>query len=421
MKPWFAALVVVTILGQAVFNGGRVALSWRVLDFGGSAATVGWFTAAFSLVPLLIALPAGRLVDGRRAPEVMQAGLIATVAAAALMALSPGLELLLIGYVLLGFAHMTSLIAAQGMVSHLRSGARGLDSLFAYFTLGISVGQFVGILVAGALAAQPLAGRASATTPALWALAAIGLVALVVGWPVAIAYRRLLAAAQAQLMSHGAGSAERPGHGVAQPQLDEARAGVLATIRRPGMSAAMAVSISVIVAIDLMTAYVPVLGRELSLSVGAVTAILGARSGMAIVSRALMPTILKYTNRERVLLICTAAGVVPLAVMPWLLQWWLLAVASGVCGFVWGFVMPMSMTWVSTLSDVSVRAQALSVRLLGNRLAQVAIPPVAGLVATAAGAGSVFVIAAMLIAVATFMAMVALGDGGAATAQAAGR
>ena len=206
MKPWFAALVVVTMLGQAVFNGGRVALSWRVLDFGGSAATVGWFTTAFSLVPLLIALPAGRLVDGRRAPEVMQAGLIATVAAAALMAISPGLELLLIGYVLLGFAHMTSLIAAQGMVSHLRSGARGLDSLFAYFTLGISVGQFVGILVAGALAAQPLAGRASATTPAL--LAAIGLVALVVGWPVAIAYRRLLAAAQAQLMSHGAGSAE---------------------------------------------------------------------------------------------------------------------------------------------------------------------------------------------------------------------
>ena len=134
-----------------------------------------------------------------------------------------------------------------------------------------------------------------------------------------------------------------------------------------------------------------------------------------------MPTILKYTNRERVLLICTAAGVVPMAVMPWLNQWWLLAVASGVCGFVWGFVMPMSMTWVSTLSDVSVRAQALSVRLLGNRLAQVAIPPVAGLVATAAGAGSVFVIAAMLIAVATFMAMVALGDGGAATAQAAGR
>ena len=70
MRRWFGALVAVTVLGQAVFNGGRVLLSWRVLDFGGDAATIGWFTAAFSLVPLLIAMPAGRLVDSSRAPRL---------------------------------------------------------------------------------------------------------------------------------------------------------------------------------------------------------------------------------------------------------------------------------------------------------------------------------------------------------------
>ena len=138
MRRWFGLLVLITVLGQAVFNGGRVLLSWRVLDFGGSAATVGWFTAAFSLVPLIIALPAGKLVDSHRATEVMYSGLVATVIAAAVMALSPNLPSLLLGYVALGFAHMTTLIAAQGMVSHLRGGVAGLDSLFAYFTLGIS-------------------------------------------------------------------------------------------------------------------------------------------------------------------------------------------------------------------------------------------------------------------------------------------
>ena len=74
-------LVAVTVVGQAVFNGGRVLLSYRVLGFGGDAVTVGVFTAAFSLVPLLIALRAGRLVDDGHAPAVMRAGLIATVAA----------------------------------------------------------------------------------------------------------------------------------------------------------------------------------------------------------------------------------------------------------------------------------------------------------------------------------------------------
>ena len=53
-----ASPVAVTVVGQSVFNGGRVLLSYRVLDFGGDAVTIGAFTAAFSFVPLLIALRA---------------------------------------------------------------------------------------------------------------------------------------------------------------------------------------------------------------------------------------------------------------------------------------------------------------------------------------------------------------------------
>lgn len=409
MRRWFGLLVLITVLGQAVFNGGRVLLSWRVLDFGGSAATVGWFTAAFSLVPLIIALPAGKLVDSHRATEVMYSGLVATVIAAAVMALSPNLPILLLGYVALGFAHMTTLIAAQGMVSHLRGGVAGLDSLFAYFTLGISVGQFLGIVGAGLLTPNHDGSAMTATTSALWAMTGIGAVALVIGWPVATAYRRHEANATAEVQA--ASSTEySPASTVSdRSRMEERRpaqaeasgASVLSILRIDGMSSAMAVSIAVIVAIDLLTAYVPVLGRELGFSVAEVTAILGARSGLAIISRALMPTVLRRANRNRVLIIAVCAGVLPLLAMPWLQSAWLMVIAVGICGLAWGFVMPMSMTWVSSLVDAEVRAQALSIRLMGNRLAQVILPPVAGLGATAMGAGSVFLGAGALMGVAS--------------------
>ncbi|MFC3849561.1 MFS transporter [Corynebacterium hansenii] len=379
MKRWFAMLVAVTVVGQAVFNGGRVLLSYRVLDFGGDAVMIGAFTAAFSLVPLLIALRAGRLVDDGHAPAVMRAGLIATVAATALMAWSEGLGLLLVGYVALGFAHMTSLIAAQGMVSKLRGTTSGLDSLFAYFTLGISVGQLLGIALSGWIAAGGQGDGRVNTTPALLGLTALGAVALVAGWPVASAFRRLVPAV------------EQPAEGA------PAHYPVRRMLGLPGMPAAMGASVAVIVAIDLMTAYMPVLGHEIGLSVGEVTMILGARSGMGVVSRALMPWALAHVDRDRVLVAMIAAGAVPLVATPWLNGAWMLAIATGICGFAWGFVMPMTMTWVSSLVPPADKAMALSVRLMGNRLAQVALPAGAGALASATGVATVFVLSGLML------------------------
>lgn len=387
VKRWFAMLVAVTVMGQAVFNGGRVLLSYRVLDFGGDAVTIGIFTAAFSLVPLLIAVRAGRLVDDGHAAAVMRAGLVATVAATAVMAASGGLATLLVGYVALGFAHMTTLIAAQGMVSRLRGTTSGLDSLFAYFTLGISVGQLGGILFSGWIAAGGQdAGRVD-TTPALVGMTVIGACALVAGWPIAGAFRRLLPgdAAGGRTAAGGAG-------GGAPEHLP-----VTKMLALKGMPAAMGASIAVIVAIDLLTAYMPVLGHELGLSVGEVTLILAARAGMAVVSRALMPWALARANRDRLLVTMIAAGALPLVLTPWLHHAWLLALVTGICGFAWGFVMPMTMTWVSSLVPPADKAMALSVRLMGNRLAQVILPAGAGALAASAGVAPVFVVAGAVL------------------------
>lgn len=409
MKRWFALLVAVTVLGQGIFTGGRVLLSYRVLDMGGDAVTVGMLTAAFSLVPLLIALRAGRLVDDGSAPAVMRAGLVATVAATAVMAWSQGLPTLAVGYIALGFAHMTTLVAAQGMVSHLRGSTKALDSLFAYFTLGISVGQLLGIVFSGWIASMgqrdaaggvggvgggggevggggvgggvPEALVSVDTTPALIGLTVLGVVTLVLGWPVAGRYRDLLA---------------EPRNATGGPV---AHIPVTRMLTLPGMPAAMAASISVIVAIDLITAYMPVLGAEIGLSVGEVTAILAARSGAAVLARAVMPIVLRTADRDRVLVFALAAGAVPLLAVPWLESAWMLFAAMAVCGVAWGFVMPMTMTWVSSLVPSADKAMALSVRLMGNRLAQVVLPAAAGAMAMATGVAAVFAVSGAVLGV----------------------
>ncbi len=406
-RKWFVMLVVLCVATQAIFNGGRVLLSYRVLAFGGDATMVGLFTAAFSLVPLLIAVPAGRLVDDGSAPGVMRAGLVATLASATLMALSPNLAVLLVGYVLMGFAHMVTLIAAQGMVASLRGSTSALDSLFAYFTLGISAGQFAGILFSGWIASMGQGSGHVDTTPALWALTALAVPALVVGWFHAGRFALLcdadgIASPAADPAGRGEGSAAG-GADATGPDAGRGGRGHDAPwtiLARRGMPQAMLASVSVIVAIDLLTAYMPVVGHEMGMSVGEVTVVLSARSGLAMVSRAIMPTLLRRGRRNTVMIAAVVVGAAPLLVMPWLGAVWTMAVATGICGFAWGLVMPMTMTWVSQLARERDRAMALSVRLMGNRLAQVVVPPAAGAVAAGSGAATVFLVAGAIMAAA---------------------
>ena len=139
--------------------------------------------------------------------------------------------------------------------------------------------------------------------------------------------------------------------------------------------------------------------------------ILAARSGLAVVSRALMPWALARVDRDRVLVAMIAAGAVPLLVTPMLGEAWMLAVATGICGFAWGFVMPMTMTWVSSLVPDTDKAIALSVRLMGNRLAQVALPAAAGALAASAGVATVFVISGAVLGASAVAAGKSLGGG----------
>lgn len=67
----------------------------------------------------------------------------------------------------------------------------------------------------------------------------------------------------------------------------------------------------------------------------------------------------------------SAAAGICVILIPVLTQTWSLAILLAIAGFCFGLTQPLTMTWVSTLSDPANRAAVLSIRLAGNRLSQV--------------------------------------------------
>ena len=81
-----ALIVVATVLAHAAFTGGRLAISLTALAMGASPLTVGILVSLVAALPMVLAVPAGRLVDriGVRYP------IIAAVAFIGLAVVVPG-------------------------------------------------------------------------------------------------------------------------------------------------------------------------------------------------------------------------------------------------------------------------------------------------------------------------------------------
>lgn len=375
-RHWLLYLCLSTALLHAAFQSIRVLVSYRILALGGDAATIGAVTALYALVPLVAAVLMGRAVDRGHATAVLRSGIVVTTVGAGSIALSSGLIVLALGNIVLGLGQLLVTVSGQAFVSIL-SPPGELDRGFAGITLGVSVGQAVGVPVAGAIAATSGDGNGSVeTTGALLVMTVVSLLAL----PLVLGLR------------------EPPGSG--RTAEDGAPQSILSMLATKGMKPAMLSSLVVLASVDLVVAYLPLLGEQFGFGVLLVTILLTARTVASIVARALLPWALRHIPRTWLLVSATAGTVVPVALIPLVPHPWVIGALLAVCGMFWGVGQPLTMTWVVGLVAPSDRASALAVRLTGNRLGQVAVPLAAGAVAGIAGVASVFWVTAILLSVA---------------------
>ena len=375
-RAWFPGLVFHTVIAQATYNGVRVLISYRTLELGGSGFVLGLMTACYSLVPLFLALFIGRLVDRGYATAVLWVGTALSILPVALAAVSPNLVVLLIATMSLGLGQMLATVASQALIPQSFPASK-MTAKFGHLTLGVSIGQTIGLPLAG-MVADATSGDA-AITNALWFMTAISALTLV---------------AAVVVMFRG-----RTPH-VSRAEAAEGAQTPWTLLSLRGMKPAIFSSMATLAAVDLMTAYLPLIGQQNGLSVTTVTWLLTMRTLASVISRLFIGRLTSRWRNLSLLWTASALAGVSVVLIPVLSQPWMLGVLLTVAGFCFGLTQPLTMSWVSTLADPANRAAVLSIRLAGNRLSQVAIPSAASALTIIAGSGIVFTIAGALLVLA---------------------
>jgi MFS family permease len=285
------------------------------------------------------------------------------------------MPVLLLLFAALGLGHLTMVVAFQGLVAR-GSDERSYDRRFAHLALSASFGQLVGPAVGGIVAGGGSTAEVSAAI-------LVGVVFTAIGVP-CIALLRPPAFARAG----------RPGRGGSGGQV-----GIVDLLRTPGILRAILVSTTVLSAIDVIVAYLPALGEERLWTPAFVGALLAVRAGASMASRIFLGAWADRFGRRALLAGSMSVAAASLVAMPFITWEPAMIVVMAVGGFGLGIGQPVTMSWVAALATPGTRATALSVRLMGNRVGQMAVPVVAGLVAGAAGAGWVLGFTGLVVGV----------------------
>jgi MFS family permease len=140
--------VALNSLGHLGFVGCRMTTTLFALKLGASPALAGTVVAMFAVVPMLLSVTAGRLIDrvGPRRPVSAALGLLA--ASALLPFFLPALGTLLVSSALLGVGFMFLHIGMNSVIgAHGRPEARAVN--FSWLALSFSISGSTGPLVGG--------------------------------------------------------------------------------------------------------------------------------------------------------------------------------------------------------------------------------------------------------------------------------
>jgi MFS family permease len=373
-EPWFFWLLAGFVANQASVNLMRPVVSYKALSLGVEPASLGALAAIYSLAPLAITFRIGRLVDTRGEPPFIIAGTIAMAVAGIGMSLADSAVPLYAWFAVLGLGQIVAVVGVQGMVARGNDESR-YDRRFAAFSFSASVGQGIGPAIGGILVG---AGTIGEINGALFWGALIGLLVL----------------AALVLVRPPMGS--RP---VSPEAGAPAGPSLLEMLRTPGILRAIVVSTTILSSIDILIFYLPALGEERGWPASLVGGLLGLRALSTMGVRALLATLVARYGRARLLKTSMAVAAVALMAIPFVSPIPLVIILMAAMGAGLGIGQPLTMAWVATASAPGTRATALAVRLMGNRVGQVALPVVAGTVAAFAGAAGVLGVTGLIVAV----------------------
>ena len=346
-------------LAHLAFVGCRMTTTLFALQLGASPATVGVLMSLFALLPMVLSLSAGRLID-RVGPRRPLANALAALAfATALPYFVPNLYILYLSSTLLGTAFMYVHIAMNSVFgAHGSPEQRAMN--FSWLALGFSVSNSIGPLVAG-FAIDGL-GHAKA----FLLLAAFPVLAMALLW-----LRR------------------RP-----LPRPERAPAGergkVLDLLRIPALRHTLLVSAVLAMGWDLYTFLIPLYGASISLPAATIGAIMSTFAVATLAVRMVMPLLVGRVRQWTVITTALAVSAASYVVFPFVSQVPFLVALSFMLGLGLGAAQPMIMSLLYEASPRGRQGEAVGLRTMMLNGSHTVIPVLSGAASAVAGTAPVF-------------------------------
>ena len=404
----FLIQLIVAGLATTAMHATRPTMTYRALDLDATPLEIGLIQSAFSILPALTAVAIGRWIDRVGESRYLMLSLLTLAMGSLIATFAGGLVALALAQVALGFGQIIYLVASQSLIAN--HGPRsGREGRYGHYSTVNSLGQLAGPAIAAAIVGGAIATMALGSPTLVASVDPASLTTVVVPEAVdrglleanpegrVFLFAAVLAVVAFGLASRIPGYPRRPVDSAARA----AEPGLLRlagqVLRRQGMISAMAVSITVISAVDVLVAYLPAYGDEAGISVALVGLLLSVRAASSLVSRLFMTQLIALLGRSRLLALSMVMAGAGLAVMPFVAEPVALVGIMVVVGLGLGLGQPMTIAWVANRSPRRERATALGVRLTGNRVALLIVPTVMGAIAGTAGIAAIFIVVAVTL------------------------
>ena len=364
----FTPLFIQTAFIHVAIVLARVATSYAAIDLGLSFIAIGIVSSAFSILPVLIAVPLGRVIDKGYDSLAVRLGSGALVLSGLIFWLTPtNATTLFLATAMLGLGQLICMAGHQ-MIS-IRTGktVRGRDAVFGYHMVAIAMGQGLAPLGIALFAGD-------AHVPPVHLLFGATLLFTVLSLVASFA----LPPAAGGKASHG----------------DRPSATLTDLIKIRGLFAYIIASVMTVTALDLIVVYLPLLGAERHLDAATVGYIMSVRAVSSMMARLLYVPLSELFGRMPLTYAAMLSPALAFVVVAAPLPLWVIFPAIAIAGMGLGVSATLTLSGLVDLAPMNARATAMSLRLTGNRLGMIVIPMAASLVATASGAAGVFVILA---------------------------
>lgn len=357
--PPFGALIALAVANHVVLTGSRVAVSLDALSLGANAATVGGLMALFALLPMFLAIPAGRLADrvGVRGP--MLAGSIGMTSGVLVATLLPGLPALFATAMLTGVSFMLFQVAAQYATGEM-GGAGARMRNFGLLALGLSTSSIIGPLIVGLMIDH--AGYRA--TFALMLLLPLG--------PIAVLGTNRIAL-----------PGPHPAH------VTHSQSSPFDLVAHRDMRRVFIINALISMAWELHALFVPIYGHAIGLSASGIGAVIAAFASATFAVRLAMPVIARRLAENHVLTAALYVGAIVYLALPFSRNVGTLMALSFCLGLGLGAGQPMVMSLLHSRAPPGRMGEAAGLRMsLINSMA-VAVPLVFGAVGATIGVSPV--------------------------------